>query len=121
AVFSQPEIGTVGLSEEDAIRYYERVEIYRTQFRSLRNTLSGNAEKMFMKLIVDGESRIVIGAHILGEGAGEMAQLVGVALKGKLTKDVFDETMAIHPTAAEELVTMYKPSYIYENGKKLES
>ncbi|AQX18254.1 NADPH-glutathione reductase [Bartonella sp. A1379B] len=121
AVFSQPEIGTVGLSEEDAIRDYKRVEIYRTQFRSLRNTLSGNAEKMFMKLIVDGQSRIVIGAHILGEGASEMAQLVGVALKGKLTKDVFDETMAVHPTSAEELVTMYKPSYIYENGKKLES
>nr|WP_244392193.1 glutathione-disulfide reductase [Bartonella clarridgeiae] len=121
AVFSQPEIGTVGLSEEYAIRCYKRVEIYRTQFRSLRNTLSGNSEKMFMKLIVDGESRIVIGAHILGEGAGEMAQLVGIALKGKLTKDIFDETMAIHPTAAEELVTMYKPSYIYENGKKLES
>ncbi|WP_078688487.1 MULTISPECIES: glutathione-disulfide reductase [unclassified Bartonella] len=121
AVFSQPEIGTVGLSEEDAIRDYKRIEIYRTQFRSLRNTLSGNAEKMFMKLIVDGQSRIVIGAHILGEGASEMAQLVGVALKGKLTKDVFDETMAVHPTSAEELVTMYKPNYIYENGKKLES
>ncbi|MCL6229627.1 glutathione-disulfide reductase [Bartonella bilalgolemii] len=121
AVFSQPEIGTVGLSEECAVRCYKYVEIYRTQFRSLRNTLSGNSEKMFMKLVVDGESRIVVGAHILGEGAGEMAQLIGIALKGKLTKDIFDETMAIHPTAAEELVTMYKPSYIYKNGKKLES
>ncbi|OPB31526.1 glutathione-disulfide reductase [Bartonella sp. AR 15-3] len=121
AVFSQPEIGTVGLSEEYAVRCYKYVEIYRTQFRSLRNTLSGNSEKMFMKLVVDGESRIVVGAHILGEGAAEMAQLIGIALKGKLTKDIFDETMAIHPTAAEELVTMYKPSYIYKNGKKLES
>ncbi|MFT4321262.1 glutathione-disulfide reductase [Bartonella bacilliformis] len=121
AVFSQPEIGTVGLSEEDAIRCYKRVEIYRTLFRPMRNILSGNSEKMFMKLVVDGESRIVVGAHILGAGASEMIQLIGISLKGKLTKDVFDETMALHPTAAEELVTMYEPSYVYENGKKLEN
>ncbi|WP_375622693.1 MULTISPECIES: glutathione-disulfide reductase [unclassified Bartonella] len=121
AVFSQPEIGTVGLSEEDAVRCYKRLEIYRTVFRPMRNVLSGSSEKMLMKLIVDAESRIVVGAHILGENAGEMAQLIGISLKGKLTKDIFDETMAVHPTMAEELVTMYKPSYIYENGKKIES
>ncbi|WP_375650102.1 glutathione-disulfide reductase [Bartonella sp. OT172YNZD] len=121
AVFSQPEIGTVGLSEEDAVRRYKRLEIYRTVFRPMRNVLSGSSEKMLMKLIVDAESRIVVGAHILGENAGEMAQLIGISLKGKLTKDIFDETMAVHPTMAEELVTMYKPSYIYENGKKIES
>ncbi|GAA5099414.1 glutathione-disulfide reductase [Bartonella acomydis] len=121
AVFSQPEIGTVGLSEEDALHRYKRVEIYRTVFRPMRNVLSGSLEKIFMKLIVDGESRIVVGAHILGENAGEMAQLIGIALKGKLTKDVFDETMAVHPTVAEELVTMYKPSYVYENGKRIEN
>lgn len=121
AVFSQPEIGTVGLSEEEAIQRYKRLEIYRTVFRPMRNILSGSLEKMFMKLIVDGESRIVVGAHILGENAGEMAQLIGISLKGKLTKDIFDETMAVHPTMAEELVTMYKPSYIYENGKKIEN
>ncbi|QEE11994.1 glutathione-disulfide reductase [Bartonella krasnovii] len=121
AVFSQPEIGTVGLLEEEAIQRYKRLEIYRTVFRPMRNVLSGSSEKMFMKLIVDGESRIVVGAHILGENAGEMAQLIGISLKGKLTKDIFDETMAVHPTMAEELVTMYKPSYIYENGKKIES
>ncbi|WP_330168871.1 glutathione-disulfide reductase [Bartonella grahamii] len=121
AVFSQPEIGTVGLSEEDAVRRYKRLEIYRTVFRPMRNVLSGSSEKMLMKLIVDGESRIVVGAHILGENAGEMAQLIGISLKGKLTKDIFDETMAVHPTMAEELVTMYKPSYIYENGKRIES
>ncbi len=120
AVFSQPEIGTVGLSEEDALHRYKRLEIYRTVFRSMRNVLSESSEKMFMKLIVDGESRIVVGAHILGENAGEIAQLIGISLKGRLTKDVFDETMAVHPTMAEELVTMYKPSYIYENGKKVE-
>ncbi|WP_144753824.1 MULTISPECIES: glutathione-disulfide reductase [Bartonella] len=121
AVFSQPEIGTVGLSEEEAIQHYKRLEIYRTVFRPMRNVLSGSSEKMFMKLIVDGESRIVVGAHILGENAGEMAQLMGISLKGKLTKDIFDETMAVHPTMAEELVTMYKPSYLYENGKKIEN
>lgn len=121
AVFSQPEIGTVGLSEEDAIHRYKKVEIYRTVFRSMRNALSGSSEKVFMKLIVDGESRIVVGAHILGENAGEMAQLIGISLKGKLTKDVFDETMAVHPTMAEELVTMYEPNYVYENGKKIEN
>ncbi|WP_273755287.1 glutathione-disulfide reductase [Bartonella sp. MM73XJBT.G] len=121
AVFSQPEIGTVGLSEEEAIQRYKSLEIYRTVFRPMRNVLSGSSDKMFMKLIVDGESRIVVGAHILGENAGEMAQLIGISLKGKLTKDIFDETMAVHPTMAEELVTMYKPSYIYENGKKIEN
>ncbi|WP_455475535.1 glutathione-disulfide reductase [Bartonella sp. B17] len=121
AVFSQPEIGTVGFSEEEAVRHYKRVEIYRTVFCPMYNVFSGNLEKMFMKLVVDGESRIVVGAHILGAGAGEMAQLIGISLKGKLTKDVFDETMAVHPTVTEELVTMYKPSYVYENGKKVEN
>ncbi|ENN94860.1 glutathione-disulfide reductase [Bartonella vinsonii] len=120
-VFSQPEIGTVGLSEEDALHRYKCLEIYRTVFRPMRNVLSGSSEKMFMKLVVDGESRIVVGAHILGENAGEIAQLLGISLKGRLTKDVFDETMAVHPTIAEEIVTMYKPSYIYENGKKIEN
>ncbi|WP_455482434.1 glutathione-disulfide reductase [Bartonella sp. B35(2025)] len=121
AVFSQPEIGTVGLSEEEAVHRYKRLEIYRTVFRPMRNVFSDNSEKMFMKLVVDGESRVVLGAHILGEGAGEIAQLIGISLKGRLTKDVFDETMAVHPTVAEEFVTMYKPSYVYENGKKIEN
>ncbi|WP_208436066.1 glutathione-disulfide reductase [Bartonella phoceensis] len=121
AVFSQPEIGTIGLSEEAALQHYKRLEVYRTVFRPMRNVLSGSSEKMFMKLLVDGESRVVVGAHILGENAGEMAQLIGISLKGKLTKDIFDETMAVHPTVAEELVTMYKPSYVYENGKKVKN
>ncbi|EJF75933.1 glutathione-disulfide reductase [Bartonella alsatica] len=121
AVFSQPEIGTIGLSEEDAIHRYRHVEIYRTVFRPMRNVLSGSSEKTFMKLVVNGENRVVVGAHILGENAGEMVQLIGVSLKGKLTKDIFDKTMAVHPTMAEELVTMYKPSYVYENGKKVEN
>lgn len=120
AVFSQPEIGTVGLSEEEAVSKLKHVEVYRALFRPMRNTVSGSTEKMLTKLIVDGETRIVVGAHILGPDAGEMAQLLGISLKGKLTKDVFDETMAVHPTAAEELVTMYSPTYVYKNGKKLD-
>lgn len=119
AVFSHPEIGTVGMSEDDAVKTLPRVEIYRAVFRPMRNTVSGNPERMLMKLVVDGKTRIVIGAHILGPDAGEMAQLLGISLKGRLTKDVFDATMAVHPTAAEELVTMYKPTAVYENGIKI--
>lgn len=119
AVFSQPEIGTVGLTEEEAVKKYDQVEVYRALFRPMRNTLSGSSEKMLTKLIVDGDTHIVVGAHILGPDAGEMAQLLGVILKGKLTKDVFDATMALHPSASEELVTMYKPSYVYKNGERV--
>ncbi len=87
----------------------------------MRNILSGRDEKMLMKLVVDAETRLVLGAHILGPDAGEMAQLLGIALKAGLTKDDFDRTMAVHPTAAEELVTMYKPSYLVRNGQRVET
>jgi len=119
AVFSQPEIGTVGLSEEDAGHQFADVEIYRASFRPMRHTLSGRQERMLMKLVVDGESRRVVGAHVLGPDAGEMAQLLAISLKAKLTKDDFDRTMAVHPSAAEELVTMYEPSYRLRNGKRV--
>jgi len=118
AVFSQPEIGTVGLSEEEAAATLPRVEIYRALFRPMRHTISGSEEKMLTKLVVDGTTSRVVGAHILGADAGEMAQLLAIALKGNLTKQVFDATMAVHPTAAEEMVTMYSPSYIYQDGHK---
>jgi glutathione reductase (NADPH) len=75
---------------------------------------------MLMKLVVDAESRRVVGAHILGPDAGEMAQLLGIPIKAGLTKDDFDRTMAVHPTAAEELVTMYTPTYRVENGERVE-
>ncbi|PWJ85978.1 NADPH-glutathione reductase [Pseudaminobacter salicylatoxidans] len=120
AVFSQPEIGTVGLSEDDAAKRFANLEIYRAAFRPMRHTLSGRQEKMLMKLVVDGDSRRVLGAHILGPDAGEMAQLLGIPLKAGLTKDDFDRTMAVHPTAAEELVTMYKPTYLVKNGRRVE-
>lgn len=117
AVFSQPELGTVGLSEEDAAKKYDELEIYKATFRPMRHTLSGRMEKMVMKLVVDAASRRVVGAHVLGVDAGEMAQLLGIAVKAELTKEDFDATMAVHPTAAEELVTMYQPSYRVKNGE----
>lgn len=119
AVFSQPEIGTVGLSEEEAAKRYAELEVYRAEFRPMRATLSGRAERMIMKLIVDGTSRKVVGAHLLGHEAGEMAQIIGICLKAGATKDDFDRTMALHPSAAEELVTMYSPSYRVKNGERV--
>lgn len=119
AVFSQPEIGTVGLSEEEAGRKYPELEVYRAQFRPMKATLSGRQEKTIMKLIVNAADRKVVGAHILGHEAGEMAQLLGITLKAGCTKDDFDRTMAVHPTAAEELVTMYSPSYRVVNGERV--
>ena len=119
AVFSQPEIGTVGLSEEAAAKKFEELEVYRAEFRPMKATLSGRTEKMIMKLVVNAADRKVVGAHILGHDAGEMAQLLGITLKAGCTKDDFDRTMAVHPTAAEELVTMYAPSYRIRNGERV--
>ncbi|AHK44536.1 MULTISPECIES: glutathione-disulfide reductase [Ensifer] len=119
AVFSQPEIGTVGLSEEQAARQFEELEVYRAEFRPMKATLSGRKEKMIMKLIVNAADRKVLGAHILGHDAGEMAQLLGISLKAGCTKDDFDRTMAVHPTASEELVTMYAPSYRVRKGERV--
>lgn len=108
AVFTQPEIGTVGLSEEQA-RAAGEVEIYRAAFRPMANTISGRDEKMLMKIVVAKDTRRVLGVHIVGHGAGEMIQLAGVAVKMGATKEDFDRTVAVHPTAAEELVTMATP------------
>ncbi len=105
AVFSQPELGTVGLTEAEA-RKTHKVDIYKTSFRPMKHTLSGRDERMMMKLVVDAETDIVLGCHIAGADAGEMAQLLGIAITCKATKAQFDATLAVHPTAAEELVTM---------------
>ncbi|MGD9537034.1 MAG: glutathione-disulfide reductase [Alphaproteobacteria bacterium] len=110
AVFSQPEIGTVGLSEEDARRVHRACHVFKTRFRPLRHTLSGRDEKVFMKLVVDRESDRVVGCHMIGAGAGELVQLLGVAIKCGATKAQFDATIAVHPTSAEEFVTMYQPA-----------
>ncbi|MFD1326879.1 glutathione-disulfide reductase [Mycoplana ramosa] len=118
AVFSQPEIGTVGMSEEAAAKAFPEIEVYRAEFRPMKATLSGRQERMIMKIIVNAADRRVVGVHVLGHDAGEMAQLLGISLKAGCTKDDFDRTMAVHPTAAEELVTMYQPSYRIRNGKR---
>ena len=110
AVFSQPEIGTVGLTEAEALAQFDRVDIYKTDFRPIKSTMSGRDTRILMKLVVDGTTDRVVGCHIVGDGAAEMVQLIGIAVKMKATKADFDATMALHPTAAEELVTMRTPS-----------
>jgi glutathione reductase (NADPH) len=106
AVFSQPEIGTVGLTEAQAREQVRTVDIFKSSFRPMKHTLSGRDERMLMKLVVDGETDRVLGCHICGPDAGEMAQLLGISLRLGAKKSDFDATMAVHPTAAEELVTM---------------
>jgi glutathione reductase (NADPH) len=106
AVFSQPEIGTVGLTEAEARKRCTAIDIYKTTFRPMKHTLSGREERTLMKLVVDAESDRVMGCHICGPDAGEMAQLLGIAVRLGAKKADFDATMAVHPTAAEELVTL---------------
>ncbi len=109
AVFSTPEIGTVGLTEQQACEQFSHIDVYKTTFRPMKATVSGFDDKVVMKLLVDAKTDIVLGAHILGDGAGEMAQLLGVILKMGGKKSDFDATMALHPSSAEELVTMRVP------------
>ena len=109
AVFSQPEIGTVGLSEARARALGARVEIYKTRFRPLRDTLAGGDERSMMKLVVDADTDRIVGCHILGPEAAELVQILAIAMKARATKADFDATIAVHPTAAEELVTLAEP------------
>jgi glutathione reductase (NADPH) len=110
AVFSQPSIGTVGLSEAQArARYPEDIDIYKTDFKPMKNTLSGSSERTFMKMIVVRSTDKVVGMHMVGSDAGEIIQGFAVAMRAGATKAVFDSTIGIHPTAAEEFVTMRKP------------
>jgi glutathione reductase (NADPH) len=106
AVFSEPEVGVVGLTEAQACERLAKVDIYKTSFRPMKATLSGRDTRTFMKLVVDGDTGRVVGCHVVGPDAGEMIQLIGIAVKMKATKADFDATMAVHPTAAEEFVTM---------------
>ena len=106
AVFSQPEIGTVGLAEEQARELYPNIDVYKARFRPLKSTVSGRDEKMLMKLIIDADSDKVLGCHVLGADAAEIVQMAAVALKLGVTKAQLDATMPLHPSAAEELVTM---------------
>ncbi len=109
AVFTHPNIGTVGLTEAQARERFGRVRIYRSEFRALKHTLSRSSERTLMKLVVDDASDRVVGVHMVGEEAGEIIQGLAVALKAGATKAVFDATVGIHPTAAEEFVTMREP------------
>jgi glutathione reductase (NADPH) len=106
AVFCQPHIGTVGLTEAEARARYRAVDIYKSRFRPLKHTLGGRQENSFMKLVVDRETDRVLGCHMLGDDAGEIIQGLAIALKCRATKAQFDATIGIHPTAAEEFVTM---------------
>jgi len=106
AVFTRPEIGTVGLTETKARERGHTLDIYKTSFLPLKHTLSGRHERMLMKLVVDAKTDKVLGCHIFGPEAGEMVQLVAIALKMGATKAQFDATVSVHPTMAEELVTI---------------
>ena len=106
AVFTTPEAGTVGLSEDDAVKIYATVDVYSAKFRPMKATLSGRDEKTFMKIVVDGETDRILGVHVVGHDAGEMAQLLAIPVRMGAKKADFDATMALHPTASEELVTM---------------
>jgi len=106
AVFSEPEVGVIGLTEAQARKAFARVDIYKTSFRPMKATVAARDTRSFFKLIVDGETDRVLGCHIVGPDAGEIIQVVGIAIKMRATKADFDAVMAVHPTAAEELVTM---------------
>lgn len=109
AVFTHPNIGTVGLTEAQARDRHPQVQVFRSEFKALKHTLSGSTERTLMKLVVDGATDRVLGLHMVGADAGEIVQGFAVALKAGATKAVFDATIGIHPTAAEEFVTMREP------------
>ncbi|MDP9142377.1 MAG: FAD-dependent oxidoreductase, partial [Pseudomonadota bacterium] len=110
AVFTTPELGTVGLTEQQACERHPNVDIYRAAFRPLKATLSGRSERELMKLVVDADTGRVLGAHMIGNDAGEMMQLLAIAIRMGATKTDLDATLAVHPTAAEEWVTMSRPA-----------
>ena len=113
AVFSEPEVGTVGLTETQARERLAQTDVYKAMFKPLKATLSGRDTSVLMKLVVDGLTDRVVGCHVVGEGAAEIAQIAAIAVKMGATKADFDATMALHPTAAEELVTMRKKTASY--------
>ena len=108
AVFTQPEFGTVGLTEEQAAAQ-EPIEVYATTFKPMNHSFAGRADKVMMKMVISKANRKVLGVHIVADGAGEMIQMAGIAVKMGATKEDFDRTVAVHPTMAEELVTMKEP------------
>jgi glutathione reductase (NADPH) len=118
AVFSEPEIGVIGLTEAEAATHCD-VDVYLARFRPMQNTLSTRTERMILKLITQTDGGKVLGCHILGPGAAEMIQLVAIPMGMGASKADFDRAMALHPSAAEELVTFKAPTYTYRDGQKL--
>ena len=109
AVFCQPTIGTVGFTEEEARARFGDIRLFKSSFRPMKHTLSGSDEKAFMKIIVDAKTDRVVGVHMMGPDAGEILQGIAIAMRAGATKTLFDTTIGIHPTTAEELVTMREP------------
>jgi glutathione reductase (NADPH) len=110
AVFTQPELGSIGMTEEQAMEGDRMIEVYCASFRPMRSAFIQKSERVLFKLIVDKETRKVLGCHIVADGAGELIQMVAIAIKMGATKEDFDRTVAVHPTISEELVTMRKPT-----------
>ena len=106
AVFSNPPVGVVGLTEDEARRQYHEIDIYQSRFRPMKNTLSGRGERTFLKLVIDAKTDRVVGCHMLGPDAPEIIQGLAIAVKCGATKRQFDQTVGIHPSAAEEFVTL---------------
>lgn len=120
-VFTTPEIGTVGYTEEQAAEKFGDLDVYKSRFRPMKHSFPKSEMYTLFKIIVDAASDRVVGVHIATDGAGEMMQGIGIAVKMGATKKDFDNTIGIHPTSAEELVTMRTPSYYYRGGKKVDS
>ena len=110
AVFCQPNIGSVGMTQSQAEESYGEIEVFRSTFRPMKHTLSGSDEKNLMKIIVDKATDRVVGVHMVGSEAGEIIQGIAIAYKAGVTKSIFDSTIGIHPTTAEEFVTMREPA-----------
>jgi glutathione reductase (NADPH) len=120
-VFTNPEIGTVGYTEEEAAEKFKDITVYKSRFQPMKHSFPKSEMYTLFKLIVDTKTDKVVGCHVATDGAGELIQGVGIAIKMGATKADFDNTIGVHPTPAEELVTMRTPSYFYKDGVKVET
>mmetsp|Transcript_29077 Transcript_29077/g.70137 ORF Transcript_29077/g.70137 Transcript_29077/m.70137 type:complete len:406 (+) Transcript_29077:76-1293(+) len=120
-VFTTPEIGTVGYGEEEAAEKFKDIDVYKSRFRAMKHSFPKSETYSLFKIIVESKTQRVVGCHVATDGAGEMTQGIAIAVKMGATKDDFDNTIGIHPTSAEELVTMRTPSYYYRDGEKTDS
>jgi glutathione reductase (NADPH) len=119
-VFTTPEIGTVGYTEEEAVAKFGDIDVYKNRFRAMKHSFPKSEAYSLFKIIVETRTGRVVGCHIATDGAGEMIQGVAIAVKMGATKEDFDNTIGVHPTSAEELVTMRTPSYYYRDGVRLD-